>query len=230
MKIAIAQLNVTVGDLDGNARKILDAAARARAAGASLLLTTELALSGYPPEDLLLRDDFFRACDAVFRKLLDEVKGITLVLGHPHQTGGRRYNAASVLRDGKVLATYLKRTLPNYTVFDEKRYFDSGDSPCVFEHEGLRLGINICEDVWEEPAAREARQAGAQLLLVLNASPYNIDKQLTRYEVVRERIGKTGMAVVYANQVGGQDELVFDGASFAVDGNGGLTHQFPAFE
>jgi NAD+ synthetase len=230
MKIAIAQLNVVVGDLDGNVRRIADAAARARAAGASLLLTTELALSGYPPEDLLLRDDFFRACDAAFRRLLAELRGITVVLGHPHQVGGRRYNAASVIRDGAIVATYLKQSLPNYTVFDERRYFDSGDAPCVFEHEGLRLGINICEDVWEEPAATAARDAGAQLLLVLNASPYNIDKLLTRYEVVRERVGKTGMAVVYANQVGGQDELVFDGASFAVDGRGELTHQFAAFE
>ncbi|MFZ9151999.1 MAG: nitrilase-related carbon-nitrogen hydrolase, partial [Burkholderiales bacterium] len=230
MKIAIAQLNVTVGDLDGNAAKISDAARLAKAAGASLLLTTELALSGYPPEDLLLRDDFFQACDRVFHRMIAEVTGITLVLGHPHQTGGKRYNAASVIRDGKIIATYLKRTLPNYTVFDEERYFDSGDAPCVFEHEGLRVGINICADVWEEPAARAARDAGAQLLLVLNASPYHVNKQLTRYEVVRERIGKTGMPVVYANQVGGQDELVFDGASFAVDGRGELTHQFPAFK
>ena len=230
MKIAIAQLNVTVGDLDGNAAKINDAARRAKASGASLLLTTELALSGYPPEDLLLRDDFFHACDKVFQRLVAELAGITVVLGHPHQISGKRYNAASVIRDGKVIATYLKRTLPNYTVFDEERYFDSGDSPCVFEHEGVRVGINICADVWEEPAARAARDAGAQLLLVLNASPYHINKQLTRYEVVRERIGKTGMAVIYANQVGGQDELVFDGASFAVDGHGELTHQFPAFK
>ena len=230
MKIAIAQLNVIVGDLDGNVLKIVDAAVRARAAGASLLLTTELALSGYPPEDLLLRDDFFRACDAAFRRLLEQVSGITVVIGHPQQTGGRRYNAASVIRDGRVIATYLKQSLPNYTVFDERRYFDSGDVPCVFEHEGLRMGINICEDVWEEPAARAAREAGAQLLLVLNASPFHIDKRLTRYEVVRERVGKTGMGVVYANQVGGQDELVFDGASFAVDDRGELTHQFAAFE
>jgi len=230
MKIAIAQLNVAVGDLDGNAAKISDAARRAKASGASLLLTTELALSGYPPEDLLLRDDFFQACDRVFQRLIAEVTGITLVLGHPHQIGGKRYNAASVIRDGKIIATYLKRTLPNYTVFDEERYFDSGDAPCVFEHEGVRVGINICADVWEEPAARAARDAGAQLLLVLNASPYHVNKLLTRYEVVRERIGKTGMAVVYANQVGGQDELVFDGASFAVDGRGELTHQFPAFK
>ena len=229
MKIAIAQLNFTVGDLAGNAAKILDAAKSAKAAGAGLLLTTELALSGYPPEDLLLRDDFFQACDLEFRRVVREIRGITLVLGHPHQIGGKRYNAASVVRDGNVAATYLKRTLPNYTVFDEERYFDSGDEPCVFEHEGVRIGINICADVWEEPAAKAARAAGAQLLLVLNASPYHINKQLTRYEVVRERVGKTGMPVVYANQVGGQDELVFDGASFAVDGHGELTHQLPAF-
>ena len=230
MKIAIAQLNFTVGDLAGNAAKILDAARRAKAAGAGLLLTTELALSGYPPEDLLLRDDFFRACDLEFQRIVRETRDITLVLGHPHQIGGKRYNAASVIRKGAVVATYLKRTLPNYTVFDEERYFDSGEAPCVFEHEGVRIGINICADVWEEPAAKAAREAGAQLLLVLNASPYHINKQLTRHEVVRERVGKTGMSVIYANQVGGQDELVFDGASFAVDGRGELTHQLPAFQ
>jgi len=229
MKIAIAQLNVTVGDLDGNVSKIIDAAEKAKAQGAGLLLTTELALSGYPPEDLLLRDDFFAACDRAFHRLMASVRGITLVLGHPLQTGGRRYNAASVIRDGRVVATYLKRTLPNYTVFDEERYFDSGDEPCVFEHDGLRIGINICADVWEEPAAKAARDAGAQLLLVLNASPYHINKQLTRHEVVRERVGNTGMPVIYANQVGGQDELVFDGASFAVDDRGGLMQQLPAF-
>ncbi|MGA0115540.1 MAG: NAD+ synthase [Burkholderiales bacterium] len=230
MKIAIAQLNFTVGDLPGNARLILDAAQRARAAGAGILLTTELALSGYPPEDLLLRDDFFQACDRAFRDIVSAVSGITVVLGHPHQIGNKRYNAASVIRDGAVVVTYLKRTLPNYTVFDEERYFDSGDLPCVFEHEGVRIGINICADVWEEHAAKAAREAGAQLLLVLNASPYHINKQLTRYEVVRERVSNTGMSVIYANQVGGQDELVFDGASFAVDGQGELTHQLPAFE
>ncbi len=230
MKIAIAQLNVTVGDLTGNVEKILDAARRARADGASLLLTTELALSGYPPEDLLLRDDFFHACDEAFRRMVSNVSGITIVLGHPHQIGTKRYNAASVIREGAVVATYLKRTLPNYTVFDEERYFDSGDAPCVFEHEGVHIGINICADVWEEPAAKTAREAGAQLLFVLNASPFHINKQLTRYEVVRERVGKTGMSVIYANQVGGQDELVFDGASFAVDGRGELMHQLPAFK
>ncbi len=232
MKIAVAQLNYTVGDIDGNAAKIAEAAARAREAGASLLLTTELAICGYSPEDLLLRDDFYDACAHALSELARKVQGITLVVGHPHRSddkGDKHYNAASVLRDGKIVTTYLKRILPNYTVFDEERYFDSGDVPCVFEHEGLRIGINICADVWEAPAAIAARQAGAQLLLVLNASPYHMNKQQTRYEVVRDRAAETGLPVVYANQVGGQDELVFDGASFAMDAAGKLTHQWPSF-
>ncbi|MBM3342554.1 MAG: NAD+ synthase [Betaproteobacteria bacterium] len=230
MKIAIAQLNYTVGDIAGNVAKIADAAVMARAGGASLLLTTELAVCGYSPEDLLLRDDFYDACTAGVAKLAREVQGITLVVGHPHREGDKRYNAASVMRDGKTLTTYLKRKLPNYTVFDEERYFDSGEDACVFEHQGLPFGINICADVWEEPAANAARDAGARFLLVLNASPYHMNKQQTRYEVVRDRAAETGLPVVYANQVGGQDELVFDGASFAMDAKGKLTHQWPSFE
>jgi NAD+ synthase (glutamine-hydrolysing) len=230
MKIAIAQINYTVGDIDGNAAKIAEAAARAQQGGASLLMTTELAISGYSPEDLLLRNDFYDACAAAVVALARSTQGITLVVGHPHRHEGRRYNAASVIRDGRIVTTYLKRKLPNYNVFDEERYFDSGTEPCVFEHEGLRVGVNICADVWEEPSALAAKQAGAQLLLVLNASPYHMNKQQSRYEVVRDRAAETGLPVVYANQVGGQDELVFDGASFAMDGGGRLTHQFPAFE
>jgi NAD+ synthase (glutamine-hydrolysing) len=230
MKIAISQLNYIVGDMAGNAAKIAEAALRARHGGASLLLTTELAICGYSPEDLLLRDDFYDACAAALLALAGKVQDITLVVGHPHRLNDKHYNAASVLRGGKIVTTYLKRKLPNYTVFDEERYFDSGDTPCVFEHEGLRIGINICADVWEEPAAIAARQAGAQLLLVLNASPYHMNKQQTRYEVVRDRAAETGLPVIYANQVGGQDELVFDGASFAMDATGKLTHQLPSFE
>ena len=234
MKIAIAQINYTVGDIDGNTAKIADAAMRARQGGASLLLTTELAISGYPPEDLLLRDDFYDACDAAVASLArttqGQGQGITLVVGHAHRHDGKRYNAASIIRDGKIVTTYLKRKLPNYNVFDEERYFDSGTEPCVFAHEGLRLGVNICADVWEEPSALAAKQAGAQLLLVLNASPYHLSKQQSRYEVVRDRAADTGVPVVYANQVGGQDELVFDGASFVMDAAGRLTHQFAAFE
>jgi NAD+ synthase (glutamine-hydrolysing) len=230
MKLAIAQINCTVGDLAGNAAKIAEWAARAREAGASLVATPELALSGYPPEDLLLREGFYRACDAALAKLAGRIQGITLVVGHPHQTEEGRFNAASVVRDGRVIATYHKLNLPNYTVFDEKRYFDPGRGPCVFDVDGLKVGINICADVWEEGAAGRARTAGAELLLVLNASPYHMNKQLSRYEAVHQRVGETGIPLVYANLVGGQDELVFDGASFVMNGEGQLTHQMREFE
>jgi NAD+ synthetase len=258
MRIAIGQINCTVGDLSGNARKILEFADRARALGADVLVTPELSLCGYPPEDLLLREDFRSACDRSLTQLASKVKGISVVVGHPHQAGGKLYNAASVLRDGAIAAVYHKRDLPNYTVFDEERYFESDGSPCVVEVNGVRVGVNICEDVWgpdgestargtpgadgvnvginicadvwEPEAPKRARAAGAQVLLVLNASPFHINKLRTRYEVVRDRTAETGMAVVFCNLVGGQDELVFDGASFVMDARGKLTHQLPAFE
>jgi NAD+ synthetase len=257
MKIAIAQLNATVGDLAGNVARIADFAERARRGGAELMVTPELALCGYPPEDLLLRDDFIEACQRAIDDLARRVSGITLVVGHPRATDGKRYNSASVLRDGKVTAVYDKYHLPNYTVFDEERYFEPGGTPCVFGVDGVQFGVNICEDTWgaeglrtavprlagglkvgvnicadswhSEPS-RAAREAGAGVLLVLNASPYHMNKQETRYEVMRERVRETGMPLIYVNLVGGQDELVFDGASFVVDGRGELTHQLPAFE
>jgi len=229
MKIALAQINCTVGDLAGNAAKILGYADRAKRAGAALLVTPELALCGYPPEDLLLRDGFYAACDAALQKLASSIAGIALLVGHPHRMEDKHYNAASVIRDGKIVATYCKQRLPNYTVFDEQRYFDAGDAPCVFEVAGVKFGINICADIWEPGAATQAHLAGAQVLLALNASPYHLDKQASRYEALRERISETGLAVVYVNLVGGQDELVFDGASFAMNGAGELTHQFAGF-
>jgi len=230
MKLAIAQINSTVGDLPGNAAKILDYAMRARQGGASLLVTPELALTGYPPEDLLLRDDFYLACDTALNDLAARCTGITLLVGHPRQVGEQRFNAASVLRDGGVVATYHKQKLPNYSVFDEVRYFTPGTQPLVFDHEGMRFGVNICADVWETDPAVQALQAGAQMLLALNASPYHLEKQLTRYEVLRDRVRETGLSVLYANMVGGQDELVFDGASCVLDKTGALTQQLPAFE
>ena len=230
MKIALAQFNPIVGDIDGNAARILDCARRAREMGASILLTPELALCGYPPEDLLLRTGFNLACLNTLRSMAREVSGITLVVGHPEVQNGERYNAASVLRDGKVIDTYHKHKLPNHTVFDEVRYFEAGADACVFEVEGVKFGINICADIWHEGPATMAREAGADVLLVLNASPYHMNKQATRYEVLRERIHETGMPIVYCNMVGGQDELVFDGASCAMNSRAELTHQFPAFE
>jgi NAD+ synthase (glutamine-hydrolysing) len=230
MKIAIAQINCIVGDLEGNAAKIAEYAQRAKAQGAAVLLTPELSLCGYPPEDLLLRDGFYHACDTALGALAQHAQGIILIVGHPHKVGKSCYNAASILRDGKVVSTYHKHALPNHSVFDEERYFAHGKEPCLIELDGIKFGINICADVWHEQAAIRAKEAGAEVLLVLNASPYHFNKQATRYETIRDRIGDTGLAVVYANLVGGQDELVFDGASFVMDHEGMLTHQFKAFE
>jgi len=256
VKIAIAQVNCVVGDLAGNAAKILRYCEEARAAGAGLVLTPELALCGYPPEDLLLRDGFYRECANALERLAREVSGIALVIGHPYQEDGKRYNAASMISDGRIIGTYCKHTLPNYTVFDEERYFEPGGRPYVFQigetrfglnicedtwgplgplttrpgSSDVQIGINICADAWEATAPRVAREAGAQVLLVLNASPYHMGKQVSRQEVMRERVTETGMALVYANLVGGQDELVFDGASFALDKRGEKVCQLPQFE
>ena len=229
LRIALAQINSTVGDLQGNAGRIADFADRARAAGADLLVTPELALCGYPPEDLLLRPDFYRACARTLAELAARTAGIAVIVGHPDAHRGDYYNAASLLRDGVIDATYRKNRLPNYEVFDEQRYFAAGVQPCVVEVKGVRCGVNICADVWEPGAADAARAAGAELLLALNASPYHLNKQATRYEVLRERIRDTAMPVLYVNMVGGQDELVFDGASFGLDRDGRLTHQLPQF-
>lgn len=230
MKLAIAQINCVVGDLAGNAAKILQHAEQARQQGAQLLLTPELGLCGYPPEDLLLRDGFNRACEQTLADLAQKLSGIAVVVGHPHERGGKRYNAASLLRDGVIAATYHKHLLPNYSVFDEERYFDHGSGPCVFEVEGVRFALNICQDIREPGTAQRARDAGAQVLLVSNASPYALGKHDARYQVIRERIAETGLAVVYANMVGGQDELIFDGGSLAMDRHGMVTAQGAHFE
>lgn len=230
MKIAIAQINCFLGDLVGNSAKIAEYAQAAKEQGADILLTPEMSLCGYPPEDLLLRDGFYRECDLALAELAKQAQGIVLIVGHPHQVGENRFNAASVLIDGKVFRTYHKHELPNHSVFDEKRYFEHGHQACVFELGGIKFGLNICADVWESTAASRAREAGAEILLVLNASPYHFDKQATRHETLHERIDETALPIVYANMVGGQDELVFDGASFVMDADGTLTHQFPAFE
>ena len=228
LRVAVAQFNAHVGDLAGNAGRILELAIRARDGGADVLLTPELALSGYPPEDLLMRPDFYRACAAQL-EVLAHAAALPVVVGYPEESAGKCYNAASLLAGGRVAATYRKRRLPNYEVFDEQRYFAAGEEPCVLELNGVRCGLAICADVWESGAAESAALAGAELMLTLNASPFHMNKQARRYEVLRERVTATGRPVIYANLVGGQDELVFDGASFAMDGEGRLTHQLPAF-
>ena len=230
LKIAIAQINCTVGDLAANANSIVAAARRAQTLGAHVLVTPELGLCGYPPEDLLLRPDFYRACERELNRLA-QTAPIPVIVGHPEEAeNGKRYNSASLLRNGKVERTYRKYRLPNYEVFDEERYFESEGTPCVVEIEGVHCGINICADVWESGSVETAREAGAELLLVLNASPFHMNKQGERYDVLRERIAVAGIPAVYVNLVGGQDELVFDGASFALNADGQLTHQLAAFE
>ena len=228
LRIAVAQFNAVLGDLAGNSIRILEFAKRAREAGAQVLLTPELALCGYPPEDLLMRPDFYRAC-AEQVDMLARAAPLPIVLGYPEQSGSRRYNAAALLEGGAVRANYRKHRLPNYEVFDEERYFEAGSEPCVISINGVRCGLAICADVWEYGAAEAAALAGAELMLTLNASPFHMNKQVRRYEVLGDRVAATGKPAIYANLVGGQDELVFDGASFALDGQGRLTHQSPAF-
>ena len=229
MKLAIAQINFVVGDLSGNIRKILDYVDRARNAGAALIVFPELALSGYPPEDLLLRGGFRHACADALSELAGKTSNVTLLVGHPHLIGDKLYNAASVLRDGKILATYLKQLLPNDSVFDEQRYFTAGSDTCVFELEGIKFGVNICQDIWDAVPAKCTKAAGADVLLVLNSSPYHMRKLDLRHQIVRQRIAETSLPLVYVNLVGGQDELVFDGASFAINEKGELTHQLDEF-
>jgi NAD+ synthase (glutamine-hydrolysing) len=229
MKLAIAQMNCVLGDLAENSAKILQYVEQARAQGVELLVTPELSLCGYSPEDLLLRPGFYHECTSALQALAIKVQGISVLVGHPYEYEGKRYNAASLLCDGKIVMTYCKHDLPNYAVFDEERYFDRGSEPCMFELSGVKFALNICADVWEPEAARRASTTGAQVLLVMNASPFAMAKQERRYSTVRDRIAETGMAVVYVNLVGGQDELIFDGASFAMDSAGNVTHQAAQF-
>lgn len=234
LSICTAQLNFVVGDLPGNAQKIIDAARAAHAAGARLLLTPELALCGYSAEDLLLRPAFLAACEETVQavaRATAELTGMAIVLGHPQRLAGARlcHNAASVLRHGVVECSYAKQALPNYHVFDEQRYFTPGQAPCVFEVEGLRIGLLVCEDAWQAGPAQQAAQAGAQLLAVINASPFHADKPAQREAVLRQRVQETGLPVVYAHMVGGQDELVFDGHSFALGADGAVAARAAGF-
>jgi len=231
LRVALAQINPLVGDIDGNAARIIAAAGRARdELRADAVLFPELCLTGYPPEDLLLRPGLhvrvLRALEEVKRR----VSGITLIIGLPQQAAGGLYNAAVVLRDGQLLTSYHKQHLPNYSVFDEKRYFTAGSEPCVTVINGVRVGITICEDVWHPGPVAQAVAAGARLILNLNASPFHINKGREREEVVCARIKENGVPLVYVNQVGGQDELVFDGESFVMDEMGEVVLRVPAWQ
>jgi NAD+ synthase (glutamine-hydrolysing) len=232
-RVAVVQMNATVGDLTGNRRLIEQAARQAHAAGCRLVLTPELSLTGYPPEDLLLRPAFLRdvrrALDDLAAALAD-LPGLRVIVGHPDASPKGCVNAASVFEAGRCIGRYAKQALPNYDVFDEHRYFTPGTEPLVFEHEGLRLGVVICEDAWFPQAPQQARQSGAQTLLVLNGSPFHRGKTRQRIDRLRESCSRIGLPVVYANLVGGQDELVFDGGSFALNAAGDLCWRAVQFE
>jgi NAD+ synthase (glutamine-hydrolysing) len=230
-KVALAQLNLRVGDVTGNAERMLDAIREARDTnGADLLVFQELALCGYPPEDLLFHAGLQRQVEAALTVLRDAATGITVVVGFPDYTETGIYNAAAVLADGRELARYHKWCLPNYSVFDEQRYFVPGDAPLVFEVAGVRIGITICEDIWEAAPCAAAASAGAQLLVALNGSPYELHKQARREDVARARCIETGLPLAYQNLVGGQDELVFDGGSFVMSSEGDVFTRACAFE
>ena len=240
LQICVAQLNFVVGDMAGNAQRIIDCARQAHADGARLVLTPELAVCGYAAEDLFLRPAFIAACDAAVAQItqaLADLPGLHVVIGHP--SGGdertrsvsvpRRQNLASVVCEGRLVARYAKRELPNYQVFDERRYFEPGTQPCVFEVAGVRVGLLICEDAWFDQPAREAKAAGAALLAVINASPFHTGKSDEREQAMRLRVRDTGLPLVYAHLVGGQDEVVFEGRSFALNADGSLAARAPGF-
>ena len=247
--ICVAQCNFTVGDLSGNAQRIIDSARLAHDQGAQLLLTPELAISGYAAEDLYLRPAFVAACDDAVNLVAREtagLKGLHIVVGHPAAVAlpgpsGRSVgrapclNAATVLCEGQRVAHYAKRELPNYQVFDERRYFVPGQAPCVFDLHStdgkrLRVGLLICEDAWHDGPAVETVAAGAELLAVINASPFHVGKGDEREQAMRQRVLATGSPLVYAHLVGGQDEIVFEGRSFALDAQGAIAARAPSFQ
>ncbi len=229
LRVVMAQQDFLVGDIRANTDKILAACVRARdEMQADAVVFPELALTGYPPEDLLFRPHFIEHVEAAVAHLCREITGITAIIGYPLQESEALYNVAGVIRDGEVAAIYRKQLLPNYSVFDEKRYFKQGDSPCVVTIGSIPVGITICEDIWEAGPATQAAGAGARLLININASPFHAGKREQREQLLAQRARETGLPVMYINLVGGQDELVFDGGSFVVDRAGQVTQHAPA--
>ena len=230
LKIALAQMSQRVGDLDGNAEAIL--AMRERAKGADLMLCPELQLTGYPPEDLVLKPEFVRRTMEAAERLVDATAspGPAVLIGTIVNEGGANYNAVLLADGGKVIGRTLKRELPNYGTFDEKRIFAHGPMPEPLEFKGVKIGVPICEDIWQEPVCAHLAEAGAEILLVPNGSPYELDKDDHRQRMVRSRAAITGLPLVYLNRVGGQDEIVFDGSSFVMHPDGELVVQMCDWE
>ncbi|RLA45371.1 MAG: NAD+ synthase [Gammaproteobacteria bacterium] len=232
LNILMAQMNTFVGDFEGNTEKVIQVIKRAeQERDVPVVIFPELTLCGYPPEDLLLRPSIELRVSQALKKICDQLTGPAYaVVGYPLREGGSLYNVVGVIHRGEVIAEYHKQCLPNYQVFDEKRYFDVGDKPCVVDIAGVRVGLSICEDIWEEGPTAQTVAAGAELLLNINSSPYHRGKRDERWDIVAERARQANMPIVYVNQVGGQDELVFDGGSFAVAADGTVAAAAPNFE
>ena len=224
MNVCMAQINTLVGDIAGNTQRVLEVSAAQKAAGAHVVVFPELTLTGYPPEDLLLRGDLLDRTEAALAMLYAELPAdLTVVVGYPRGRDGALFNSAGVISGGKLLAQYDKQCLPNYEVFDEKRYFSAGTEPCVVDIDGLSVGLTICEDIWHPEPAAQAKAAGAAMLININASPFHRGKSSERLERVKSCAAAHQLPIIYVNQVGGQDELVFDGGSFAIDAQGELS-------
>ncbi len=231
LKIALAQINFLVGNIAANVDNIIKAASYARdELSADIVVFPELTITGYPAEDLLFRNDFISAANNAVYQIAECIDDIAVVVGFPERDGNSLYNSAVVLHQGSILACYRKQMLPNYGVFDEQRYFSAGTQPCVFEFNGVFIGLTICEDVWKSGIIDETKQAGAELLLTLNASPFNAGKIHQREAVICEQVKAAKIPLIYVNQVGGQDELIFDGASFVANSQGDIVFRAEEFK
>ena len=231
ISVALAQLDLMVGDVAGNTDRILEYAARARdRLRADIILFPELGVCGYPPEDLLFHSSMRQRVEDAVERIKQSSKGIAILVGFPEYADDVIYNSCAVFRDGEKLAHYRKHLLPNYQVFDEKRYFTPGKEAAVFKLNGIRCGMNICEDVWHKAPIAASRSAGAEVVFVINGSPYDAGSQKKREQVVKDRVQEVGVPMVYLNMVGGQDELVFDGGSFVMDGAGEVVFRGAAFD
>jgi NAD+ synthase (glutamine-hydrolysing) len=230
MYIALAQLNFCVGDIKANTRKIIEHTEKAKNLNIDLIVFPELALTGYPPEDLLLRPGLYQQIDTSLAEITSATNNIGLVLGYPVLAPEGLYNTCSLIKDGKSEALYYKQNLPNYGVFDEKRYFSPGTTNCTFEFQGIPISLSICEDLWSAEPAQQAAESGAKLLININASPYHADKMAEREVLLKQRVKESGLNIIYLNLTGGQDELVFDGGSMIIDQDATIVFRAPQFE
>ena len=231
LNVTLAQINTHTGNITANTAHILAIITKAKSQQPTdVLIFPELALSGYPPEDLLLRPDFLQKIQQALLKIVQQCKDIYVILGYPQQTVGGLYNAAVIIHNGKIIARYFKQKLPNYSVFDEKRYFIAGNKPCVVDIKGIKFGITICEDLWHPEPIAQAKAAGAEMIISINASPFDYEKPSQRLDKLRTRQQETGLPILYTHLVGGQDELVFDGGSFILNAQGKRVAQAPYFK